>query len=923
MKKNNLCISSFSLFFTLTIILFTPTLSWSKGHSLNHQNPFISALPSGHSLSIYGDFIATGNSIVCQKTGSNSCNNNYTGYLYDTNLIYKNAVSTAIIPLNSSTATLTLPSGITGTDILWAGLYWQGHIAGTNANNYSSDTNIQNRNKINTIWPDGSTSSITADTVWYHDFWGNNTGNAGGYRSFYQGYKNVTTLLKNHLISGITQPITVGNIKANNGSDWYSYFYLGPGAEVDGLKLGFWGNWSLVIVYNYPANAIPANVKFKNIQVAHGFDAMVPLDINGYKTFNIILPLSGFLTPTSGAINSKMLFYASGGEKNIARDAFYIQNANNNYTYTAVSNALNPSNNPFNGTVSDNGVALNSTISYYPGLDLDTYNISQYMKNQQTNTSLKLEATFTNNNSDQSMPGIIAFSTDIYQPFITIQKTTTSSGVLTPNLPISYTANIQNTGNENAENIIVSDNFNDNNLSTIDGTITNPLITLADLLDHNTTKIYNSIACVYGSSNTDCKNNCSVTASPLKVSCTIPRLDINETAIIQFQTTMATNPDTQNQTVNVENKMEATYSNALTHIVITEPATSNTSAAGTYTSAILDGLFNAWETSQSSSNPKLYTKTAGNPISFDVGKIDGAPFTGSVCASIVASSGSLIAAYQCLNYNALTSQTFTWNTINTAYQDVFVNIKISSLQNQTDPTTGIWSDSNSTDHFSIRPDHFTFDTTGLPAKLKAGEEYNFLVNAFPLTGTTPVDGYNQSKANLTLAVDKRRATPNNETIDNTLSGDLNFSPANFSFTDGISPNTGITYSDVGFVSIKLSDTSWTAIDSSDDGANPIANRTIQGEANVTFVPFDFNLSNVSIHNNANSNFTYLSDNTDMSAKVALTITARNKQGGTTQNYSNGLFENNISITPSIAHTAMTTRYGAALNNQDINFTNGV
>ncbi|MCD8477909.1 MAG: hypothetical protein LRY68_08455 [Sulfurospirillum sp.] len=61
-------------------------------------------------------------------------------------------------------------------------------------------------------------------------------------------------------------------------------------------------------------------------------------------------------------------------------------------------------------------MALDSTISYYPGLDLDTFDISNYMKNQQTSTSIKLEATFSNNNGDQSTPGLVAFSTELYEP---------------------------------------------------------------------------------------------------------------------------------------------------------------------------------------------------------------------------------------------------------------------------------------------------------------------------------------------------------------------------------------------------------------------------------------------------------------------------------------------------------------------------
>ncbi|MDP3466474.1 MAG: hypothetical protein Q8R86_11960, partial [Sulfuricurvum sp.] len=318
--------------------------------------------------------------------------------------------------LNSASSILTLPANISGGEIEWAGLYWQGHIADPDANKYTTSTMVQNRGNVSFRLPDGTTQNITADKVWYHDFWGDGTGTDGGFRSFYQGYKDVTAEVKSHLTGGTSQTFTVGNIKANQGADWASYLYVNPGVEYDGIKFGFWGNWSLIVVYKHNPATLPAGAKLKNINVFNGFDAMIPLPVTGYTTSNVQVPMSGFLTPKSGAVNAKMLFYASGGEKAIQRDAFYIQNANASYAYQTVSNAVNPANNPFNGSVSNNGVPVDAAISYYPGLDMDTYDVSSYMKNNQTSTSIKLEATFSNSNGDQSTPGAIAFSNDLYTP---------------------------------------------------------------------------------------------------------------------------------------------------------------------------------------------------------------------------------------------------------------------------------------------------------------------------------------------------------------------------------------------------------------------------------------------------------------------------------------------------------------------------
>ncbi|MBD3799602.1 MAG: hypothetical protein IE883_06950, partial [Epsilonproteobacteria bacterium] len=385
---------------------------WGKGHNVFHENPFTPVFPNG-GLRLYGDFVATGDSVLCQNNGAGGCNNAYNGYLYDTNLIYKNEEG---MTLNSSSSTLTLPPDIGSNEIEWAGLYWQGHIADQNANRYSTSALVQNRGNVTFKLPDGTEQNITADKVWYHDFWGDGSGSRGGFRSFYQGFKDVTSLVKSHLVNGATQTFGVGNLKATHGRDWFSYFYLGQGAEYNGLKIGFWGNWSLIVVYKHNPATMPSGTTMKNINVFNGFDAMFPLPINGYETFDVEIPVSGFLTPKSGVVNAKMLFYASGGEKRINRDAFYIQNANNAYKYTAVSNTANPANNPFNGSVSNFGIPIDATINYYPGFDLDVYNVSNYMTNDQTSTALKLEAIFKSNNGDQSTPGAIAFSADLYTP---------------------------------------------------------------------------------------------------------------------------------------------------------------------------------------------------------------------------------------------------------------------------------------------------------------------------------------------------------------------------------------------------------------------------------------------------------------------------------------------------------------------------
>lgn len=858
---------------------------------------------------VNGDMITLGNTIIRKdQTGVNNqygVDINTTSLPNDRNNAYTmkfvDVLNDGTTTFNSSSATLNLPSTY---KIEWAGLYWQGHICnqildngadnskiGTGNNQTAIYNNAKSKaNKVYFRQPDGTSNTLTAQA--FYDFPTNISGGIDR-RYLYSGFYNITNYVRDSNQTVKNGTYTIGNIITSEG-------------QID--EWGGLGGWAMLVIYKDSTGTL----QLKNVSIFHGYRI---LGSGETETINI----SGFLTPSAGLVNASVAIFVMDGDKsgaNSTGERLKLWNTSNNLT--DITNTTNPLNNVFNSTITNLGVDNITRTPFFTdnlGLDLDRFNVSSYMKNNQTNTRIELSTS-----GDLYTIGLIAFATDIYQPFITINKSSSAS-TLAPNQPITYTANIRNAGNENAKDIVIYDNFRDNNLSRIDGSLTNPLITLEDMLDKNITAITNSLICTYGPLNTNCKNSCSITASPLKVSCTIPTLNVNQTAFMQFQTKLAANPDTQGQDVNFENKMYATYSNALTNQFITEAAQSNSLLTGIYFGSLSNMTFNAWETTLSRLNPKLYSKSVGNTISFDIGDSNGTSFNGSICAKLVSSTGILIANYQCHTYNNNTSQSFTWNSSSIANQNVYVNIMATSTQNQSDPNVGIWLESNSTERFSIRPNHFEFDLSTLPTKFKAGEDYNLTVYAYPLEGTTPVPGYNQGKENLSLSVDKYMPPPNN-TINNTLNGNLTFASNNFSFIDGSTLSMGINYSDVGIINIKLDDTNWSSIDASDDAFNPISNRTIHGEVNMTFIPFDFNISNIVIKNNNDAAFTYLSNDLNMSAKLGLILTARNKQGATTLNYSDLLYERNISLTPWIHYNSIDAN-NTKMSNQDLPFTNGI
>jgi len=258
-------------------------------------------------------------------------------------------------------------SDINGSDILYAGLYWQGHVAGT----------------MDLIDPNGTLHHITAQKLWYLNFWGNGDGNDGGYRSFYQGYKDITSIVKNSYNTDHTNNFTVGDIKANSGSDHYQYAWVN-GKSYDGFKFGYWGNWTLVVVYAHP-HPTPIT-KFKNVTLFQGFQPLIPISSNGGDvTSSITLPLSGFLTPKQAPIIASMFLYGTGGDRKLNYDSLQIQDKKTT-NWASISDSANPVDDVFNDTISNSNSA--SVGNYYPGLDADEFDVSNHMGTYTSNINI-------------------------------------------------------------------------------------------------------------------------------------------------------------------------------------------------------------------------------------------------------------------------------------------------------------------------------------------------------------------------------------------------------------------------------------------------------------------------------------------------------------------------------------------------------
>ena len=562
---------------------------------------------------IYGDFNVTGAPIICVKGSGNTCNWNYTDYLAYADTKFLTDKSTTQIPLNSSSADLTIPTDATITK---AYLYWNGHIHGTTYTQTAFDNAIAGYNSVVLQTPDGTNHDITADAsdnskVNYYSYI-NATTNTKGFRHFYQATADVTNIVKNGGYNGTNKKtFTVGNIKATAGTDDQMYE-----PEVTGnVKWGPMGGWSLIVEYERP---IASGQKYKNVSIYDGFQFLLPptnqdeqIDIN----------ISGFLTPLSQTPTGSMAFYTMGSEKKITGEK--VQIANKAGTMNNLYNSANAVGSQLNDSITINGSDLTSGRVFNPGIDLDVFSINNSCKtsggatvacidSNQTSTTIRLGVHNNNNTSDQSFPGMIAFSVDIYQPNISAfskVSNTSPTQILNPGDSVEYTLDFNNSGTEAAENVTIYDTFS----STVGGDM------LLDVIDRNATAIKNSIMLKKSTetswhyatgathSNIPKDANCSVdyadanSSKATKVWCFVPYMAIDDRYEMRFSVEIKDDYNSTSEQ-NVTNVAYSHYYNAATHEEITVLGHSNINTAGVLGNVVYAGKMDTVDSFDNSYN---------------------------------------------------------------------------------------------------------------------------------------------------------------------------------------------------------------------------------------------------------------------------------------------------------------------------------
>jgi len=327
-------------------------------------------------IKLYGDVSVIGNTVLCEKSG---------GVCVEPTSATNSNAQTNLEKAPSSYTTLTFPSGVTGSNVKYARLYWQGRKPATAASSVWSSTE---QNSAKTIGiRKGTSGTFTTVTADFADFSETQVNN---YVGIYSAGADVLDFVKNGG-SGIYEINTTDFYTETGKTD--------TKATPDGL--GAYGAWVLVVVYENPVST-----KFKDIAVFDGYKI-----VSTSGTPSVEFSVTGFYAPKAPAtVDSKVYLFAGEGDKHYAGDAFYLRGGKQ-ATYGAALGT-------FDSRIDVNGVRL-PNLTNNNGIDIQTYNIGTttgalgLITNEEKTAWMKFTTTL-----DVYFPSLAVFSTDLYVPEI-------------------------------------------------------------------------------------------------------------------------------------------------------------------------------------------------------------------------------------------------------------------------------------------------------------------------------------------------------------------------------------------------------------------------------------------------------------------------------------------------------------------------
>ena len=852
-------------------------------------------------------------------------------------------------------------SKITGKKVILARLYWAGAIANKwhNAHDlqkrYFKD--IENFQTIKFKTPKGL-HTITAtqeNTKWYGSY------TKDGMQFMYQASADVTDLVKASLGSSDKErTFAAGDIKSTEGDPFALKGYRDNGWS-NRLFAPHYGGWALTIVYDFGDTEEGRKVKPKGVNIYDGLKILAPIHLSGGQSTRLdstFVTFSGFYTPISGAIKSSLTVLSFGAKYEVDSEDLQFKKGN---VFKSVSSTYNNQGSQFNGTITKFGKHMNKTDNgklkkYHNQMDLDIYDISEMMSNRQTSAEAKLTAKVIRTGSatfgERENIGLVAFSTDLYEPQVCYQEELFVKGKDEDDSKFRRVAvkgqgetkakkddilrtklTIKNEGNEAAEKVSVTTEINPNSMTYQENTTyinnnTNGSFTIqpSHHVNDNTglqKKIGSNLQFFVGRGASE--NNGGT-------------IDNTNKTFIQYDATLNKEYKETKYTVKFSNKsINLEYEGQLRKCV-----------DKTYNLVIqnvkIDDFKAVNKNFKKKGNPEnLYTQLAGEPfdvkiVYFDeklnVGEEPTGPASNiDVDVKVVSTCDSDISVLD--GVNTITAK-FT-------PQKGLVELKNLIIKNPypvlyfklsyTDSSGKLHATCTSSDVFSVRPKEFrVYDTVANSIlntpRLIGGRPYPNIGLIATDKNDKPAKGYKNiiktdtTKGNVVTFIPQLPATcaatvppavlaqlqvvfdEENGTgiLQKILQGGAAIANRNFSFDE------------VGNVNLQVVDASYTAIDKTNNDCIVGSSTTTKDSfgrigCNIeltptpfTFIPQDISIDNVRIANFQGGNMTYISNQPEMASTVTFNLTARlgDTVRTTSRLYTNGCYSKQNSFTIGIA-----------------------
>ena len=332
------------------------------------ERPFTARFVGNHA----GNLTTAGNTLMTCPVAAPACAGAQAGGNVNNNAFTMERVDVDgdATTFTSSRADLALPAGAT---VLFAGLYYGARTsAGTGG---VAAPAAASRGTVKLQVPGAAGYETLAAAV----------DDSTAIAASYVGFVDVTA----RVASAGSGTYTVADVQSGTGADRYA-------------------GWALVVAYAHPSE--PA----RNLSVFDGLQTIGPGDAP------VSISVSGFRTPPTGPVRTRVGFVAYEGDRGATGDAAALNGQ-------TLFDASNPANNFFNSSISQFGAPFEAKAPNYTnqlGFDTDLFGADGLLPNNASSATMTIStAQFF---ADQYLAQVLAFATELFAPQVQAAKAVTN-----------------------------------------------------------------------------------------------------------------------------------------------------------------------------------------------------------------------------------------------------------------------------------------------------------------------------------------------------------------------------------------------------------------------------------------------------------------------------------------------------------------